>query len=714
MDLVSSETFSYNSELVRKHLTSPRLKDTNSSSFLHLLKIIEKDKEKEGAPIENYDFAGNLPLLITYLLKVKTNNNEIYTELIKLMQVGLSDLTKRCRELQKTVSEHEKEKGPTSITSLIFDTSGLTIDNINVNTNTSLSNDKSEVTIAHDSKKNYYAIKRFKRNVEKADKQKSILHNISTYSQLNHYSLLPFVGINLYYRTDSRYFYPSVLTKYEKKKSLFDLLFKATDKCYLSDTQKMIVLLGIATGLKYLHKNEITHGNLKPSNVVLNSRYEPFVMDFFNSHLDAKDPTSVAFIAPEILNYDLQKMEATKTSTLKKSAGKDLQSTTKSEVKFSKYTKEADVYSFGMVAFSILTSLAPFAIESLQPTVIIKKIISGSRPAIPSYIPTNYAQLIERCWSNEPSSRPTIKEVVDFISESRPLPETNIQHFSDYMKKVRPNFVLPQLVQIQNQKAKQTEIKTPITTERKDVQKSGSSSTLSEKNERLRSEHLSNSSSKSKNTTQTITQAQIATQTHSSQVEAAPISSRSKATNTSDDELEAIKDPDEAYEIACQLKPKSIPQSNRYMKRAADLGHTKGQIEYGKILLEESGDELNDVIEGTNYYSNDVEKSLKTNEAWAAHYFKLAANHEDAEGLYLYGRCLYYGIGVHHNYAKAVKYLEKAALKNHKDAQYLYALCLKEGNGVPQNIPLAVKYFRKAELNDVVSAKRQLIELGGE
>lgn len=744
MDLTSTETYTYNSSLIRKHLTSPKLKDTNASSFLHLLKILEKDEEKEGAPVEHYDFAGNLPLLLSHLFKIKSNNLEIYKELIKLLQVGLSELTKKCRELQKTINDHEKEKGPSNIDSLIVDTSGLIIDNINANVNTSFSNEKSEVTIAHDKKKNYYAIKRFKRRVEFADKQKSFLRNVSTYSQLSHYSILPFVGINLYCRTDGRFFYPSVITKYEKKKSLFDLLFKTNDKYYFSDTEKMIVLLGTATGLKYLHKHDITHGNLKPSNILINSKYEPFIGDFFSSHLDAKDPTSIAFIAPEILNYDLQKIEATKTSTLTKTAGKDLQATGKSlqttgntgtdneKKKVSKYTKEADVYSFGMVTLSVLSSLAPFAVESLQPEKIIKKIISGSRPTIPSYIPSNYVKLIEKCWQNDPKDRPTIKEIVDFISESKPLPETNILEFSDYMKKVRPNHVLPQFVQIQNQKAKlQESTKAPQKTEQKEIPRSEDSSTLSERREKAKNESGSAKSDKSKsdkskqeNSKSDKSKAENSksdklksgNSASAAPPQAAPLSARSRNTNTASEsemlsDLDGIRDPDEAYELAIQLKPQSIPESNRYMKRAAELGHTRGQVEYGKILLEENSDELSSAIEG-NYYTQQSEKSLKTNEAWAAHYFKLAANHDDPEGNFLYGRCLYYGIGVHHNYEKAVKYLQKAAVKNNKDAQYLYALCLKEGNGTPQNIPLAVKYFKKAELNDVVSAKRHLNELG--
>ena len=172
-----------------------------------------------------------------------------------------------------------------------------------------------------------------------------------------------------------------------------------------------------------------------------------------------------------------------------------------------------------------------------------------------------------------------------------------------------------------------------------------------------------------------------------------------------------LDDPESIYQYALKIRPKSIPQSNKYMQMCAEMGHTRGQVEYGKILLDEPTNEI-ELSKVNRNTGDDLEANLKLNEVMAAHYFKLASGHDDPEALYLYGRCLYYGVGVRHDYAKAAKYLERAAFKQNKDAQYLYALCLEEGNGVPQNIPLAIKFYTRAERNDVVSATRHLAGLG--
>ena len=45
-------------------------------------------------------------------------------------------------------------------------------------------------------------------------------------------------------------------------------------------THKMIILLGISFGMKYLHSHNIIHRDLKPDNVLLDSNLYPKICDF--------------------------------------------------------------------------------------------------------------------------------------------------------------------------------------------------------------------------------------------------------------------------------------------------------------------------------------------------------------------------------------------------------------------------------------------------
>lgn len=69
---------------------------------------------------------------------------------------------------------------------------------------------------------------------------------------------------------------------------------------------RLKIIKGIARGLAYLHtqyaSSELPHGNLKSSNVLIDSNYEPLLADFgFNSMIsDNQVPQLFAYKAPEI------------------------------------------------------------------------------------------------------------------------------------------------------------------------------------------------------------------------------------------------------------------------------------------------------------------------------------------------------------------------------------------------------------------------------
>src|SRR6266511_1781019 len=74
------------------------------------------------------------------------------------------------------------------------------------------------------------------------------------------------------------------------------------------------------------------------------------------------------------------------------------------------YTKESDIYSFGMIMWEHTTGKKPFHDRSHN-HYLITDILKGERPQITDDTPEFYTKLMKRCWDHNPENRPTAQEI---------------------------------------------------------------------------------------------------------------------------------------------------------------------------------------------------------------------------------------------------------------------------------------------------------------
>ncbi|KAG0484689.1 hypothetical protein HPP92_008768 [Vanilla planifolia] len=162
-------------------------------------------------------------------------------------------------------------------------------------------------------------------------------------------------------------------------------------------------MIQIARGMEYLHSRKVYHGDLNPSNILVKSRN--YSSDGYlhvkitgllqsgnkNSKQSTKqtDKHPCIWYAPEVLaeQEHLPQSHAVKS------------------------TEKADVYSFAMICFELLTGKIPFEDDHLQGDKMSRNIRAGERPLFPSASPKYLTNLTKKCWHADPSQRPSFSSI---------------------------------------------------------------------------------------------------------------------------------------------------------------------------------------------------------------------------------------------------------------------------------------------------------------
>ncbi|KAG6554941.1 hypothetical protein Mapa_003525 [Marchantia paleacea] len=200
--------------------------------------------------------------------------------------------------------------------------------------------------------------------------------------------------------------------------SLDKALFYADDGFVLPWDRRMNILKGVAEALHYLHdshdqKEQIIHRDIKSSNILLDADYNPKLGDFglarvLDRHKNPA-PMTVAgtpgFLAPEVAVDET-------------------------------FTTRSDVYAFGMVALEIVTGRqAMMHTESLK-DIVWKHREEGMLLSCVDFRLDNLGydpKMAEKvlglgllCCLYDPKARPIMKEVVEILAGTKPLPDVPV------------------------------------------------------------------------------------------------------------------------------------------------------------------------------------------------------------------------------------------------------------------------------------------------
>lgn len=234
------------------------------------------------------------------------------------------------------------------------------------------------------------------RNIEASDPKarKRFEREVKVWAKLENNHILPFLGIV----TDQGQ-HIQMVSPWQDNGNVLNYIESQPD------TNRIHLLSGAAKGLEYIHSKNITHGNVKCSNILVTSAGEACICDFGMSKI-IEDVTgtsasatlttsgSARWLAPELI-----------TGTV------------------SSPTKEADVYSFGMAMLELLTRKPPYADLRRDATVIygvvvLKKIPERPvEPEVVRWLSDPLWTLMRECWKVPESSRPSMVQTSATIQE---------------------------------------------------------------------------------------------------------------------------------------------------------------------------------------------------------------------------------------------------------------------------------------------------------
>ncbi|EYU17550.1 hypothetical protein MIMGU_mgv1a004130mg [Erythranthe guttata] len=225
------------------------------------------------------------------------------------------------------------------------------------------------------------AVKVFKTEGLNGEMQQEFTQEVYILRKVRHKNVIQFIG------ACTRPPLLCIVTEFMSGGSVYDFLHKKKGIFKLPAILKVAV--DVSKGMSYLHENNIIHRDLKAANLLMDENEVVKIADFgiarvqLQSGIMTAETGTYRWMAPEVIEHK-------------------------------PYNHKADVFSFGVVLWELLTGKIPYAyLTPLQAAVgVVQK---GLRPSIPRHTHPLVVELLEKCWQQEPSLRPEFSEIIEIL-----------------------------------------------------------------------------------------------------------------------------------------------------------------------------------------------------------------------------------------------------------------------------------------------------------
>ncbi|XP_066468812.1 mitogen-activated protein kinase kinase kinase 7 isoform X1 [Tiliqua scincoides] len=222
------------------------------------------------------------------------------------------------------------------------------------------------------------------KQIESESERKAFIVELRQLSRVNHPNIVKLYGACLN---------PVCLVmEYAEGGSLYNVLHGAEPLPYYTAAHAMSWCLQCSQGVAYLHSMKpkaLIHRDLKPPNLLLVAGGTVLKICDFGTACDIQthmtnNKGSAAWMAPEVFEG-------------------------------SNYSEKCDVFSWGIILWEVITRRKPFDEIGGPAFRIMWAVHNGTRPPLIKNLPKPIESLMTRCWSKDPSQRPSMEEIVKIM-----------------------------------------------------------------------------------------------------------------------------------------------------------------------------------------------------------------------------------------------------------------------------------------------------------
>ncbi|XP_069760019.1 interleukin-1 receptor-associated kinase 4-like isoform X4 [Narcine bancroftii] len=238
-------------------------------------------------------------------------------------------------------------------------------------------------------------------NISPEELKHQFIQEVKTLAKCRHENLVELLGFS------NDWEHPCLVYAYMSNGSLLDRLACLDNTPPISWQTRCSIALGTANGLKYLHKNNHVHRDVKSANILLDALFVPKISDFglarassqlTQTVLTDKIVGTTAYMAPEALRGEI--------------------------------TPKSDLFSFGVVLLEIISGLKAVD-EHREPQLLldIKEEIEEEEKTIEDYVDKKMHDwnstaikkmylMARQCLNEKKNKRPDITEVYNSLKET--------------------------------------------------------------------------------------------------------------------------------------------------------------------------------------------------------------------------------------------------------------------------------------------------------